>query len=405
MTTREAVLADAFNSLLEILKRHELDGEAAAVAEAQSNATSAMPALARPPPSARAGALSRAEGAARHDAASEAEQLVEAAREVAAHEVAAHAVAARELAAISDERATSLTSYELGSELGLGRFSRVVRARERGGGGREVAIKLVDASQLPGLALEVKLLRRLDGRSAHIVRLLRVIALPDGAALVQELLGGGELFDQLLRQGALKERVAAPLFAQAVRAVGELHALGIVHCDVKAENLVYVAPPVGGRPGVLKLIDFGYAAEWSAERPLSGLTGTLQYAAPEVLSWHADRAGAPYGPPADLWSLGVLLFVMLSAALPFNNDDEDEVVRAVTAGDFAFAPKASWKKVTPQAVDVVSRLLRVRPEARATLAELRAHAWIVDAPPAAAAPVTRRASFGNLLSRRSSRGS
>ena len=345
-----------------------------------------MPALARPPPSARAGALSRAEGAARHDAASEAEQLAE---------------AARELAAIADERATSLAaSYELGSELGLGRFSRVVRARERGGGGREVAIKLVDASQLPGLALEVKLLRRLDGRSSHIVRLLRVIALPDGAALVQELLGGGELFDQLLRHGALKERVAAPLFAQAVRAVGELHALGIVHCDVKAENLVYVAPPVGGRPGVLKLIDFGYAAEWSAERPLSGLTGTLQYAAPEVLSWHADRAGAPYGPPADLWSLGVLLFVMLSAALPFNNDDEDEVVRAVTAGEFAFAPKASWKKVTPKAVDVVSRLLRVRPEARATLAELRAHAWIRDT---AAAPVTRRASFGSLLSRRASR--
>ena len=104
--------------------------------------------------------------------------------------------------------------------------------------------------------------------------------------------------------------------------------------------------------------------------------------------------------------LGVLLFAMLSASLPFNSDDEDEVVRAVTAGDFAFAPKASWKKVTPQAVDVVSRLLRVRPEARATLAELRAHAWIralVDAPPTAAAPVTRRASFGNLLSRRASR--
>jgi len=380
---RDAVLADAFNSLLEILSRHELEGEAAAVDDAQSCATSAMPALARPPPSAR------------RDAASEAVQLAEADVEQ---------LAAREVAAIADERATSLTSYELGVELGLGRFSRVVRARERDGG-REVAIKLVDASQLPGLALEVKLLRRLDGRSSHIVQLLRVIALPDGAALVQELLGGGELFDQLLRQGALKERVAAPLFAQAVRAVGELHALGIVHCDVKAENLVYAAPPVGSRPGVLKLIDFGYAAEWSAERPLSGLTGTLQYAAPEVLSWHADRVGAPYGPPADLWSLGVLLFVMLSATLPFNNDDEDEVVRAVTAGDFAFAPKASWKKVTPQAVDVVSRLLRVRPEARATLAELRAHAWICDAPPTAAAPVTRRASFGNLLSRRSSRGS
>ena len=385
MTTRDAVLADAFNSLLEILSRHELDGEAAAVADAQSRATLAMPALARPSPSARADALSRAEGAVRHDAASEAEQL---------------ASASHEVAAIADERATSLASYELGTELGLGRFSRVVRARERGDGGREVAIKLVDASQLHGLALEVKLLRRLDGRSEHIVRLLRVIALPDGAALVQELLGGGELFGQLLRHGALKERVAAPLFAQAVRAVGELHALGIVHCDVKAENLVYVAPPVAGRPGVLKLIDFGYAAEWSAERPLSGLTGTLQYAAPEVLSWHADRAGAPYGPPADLWSLGVLLFVMLSASLPFNNDDEDEVVRAVTAGDFAFAPKASWKKVTPKAVDVVSRLLRVRPEARATLAELRAHAWIRDT---AAAPVTRRASFGNLLSRRASR--
>ena len=96
MTARDAVLADAFNSLLEILSRHELEGEAAAVTDAQSRATSAMPALARPPPSAR------------RDAASEAVQLAEADVEQ---------LAAREVAAIADERATSLTSYELGVEL------------------------------------------------------------------------------------------------------------------------------------------------------------------------------------------------------------------------------------------------------------------------------------------------
>ena len=117
MTARDAVLADAFNSLLEILSRHELDGEAA-VADAQSRG--AMPALARRQCRRRAARMPAAAATAGGfaDSASEAEQLAEAAHEVAA---------------IADERATSLTSYELGSELGLGRFSRVVRARERGG--------------------------------------------------------------------------------------------------------------------------------------------------------------------------------------------------------------------------------------------------------------------------------
>ena len=263
--------------------------------------------------------------------------------------------------------------------------------------GAVVAIKNFKKSDIKseveqkGIEREIKIMKAANHQ--HVIRLYEVIDSPTNYYLVMECAPNGDLGAHLEKVRRLGEADAAKFLVQTASAVAHCHGRGVVHRDLKPENLL-----LDGNMDI-KLTDFGLSALVKPGVLLKVPCGTPAYSAPELISRQ------PYdGTRADVWSLGVLLFAMLSAALPFNNDDEDEVVRAVTAGDFAFAPKASWKKVTPQAIDVVSRLLRVRPEARATLAELRAHAWIrdVDAPPAAA-PVTRRASFGNLLSRRSSR--
>ena len=283
-------------------------------------------------------------------------------------------------------------------ELGTGAFSRVILATSNEG--TKVAVKCISKNgelkqeDIDSLHEEVAVLRSVD--HPNIVKLYDFFDEKRYYYMAIELMEGGELFERIVKKTFYNEMDARGLVRILLDALAYLHHRGIVHRDLKPENLL-----LDGNMDI-KLTDFGLSALVKPGVLLKVPCGTPAYSAPELISRQ------PYdGTRADVWSLGVLLFVMLSAALPFNNDDEDEVVRAVTAGDFAFAPKASWKKVTPQAIDVVSRLLRVRPEARATLAELRAHAWIRDLVDArtAAAPVTRRASFGNLLSRRASRGS
>jgi calcium/calmodulin-dependent protein kinase I len=268
--------------------------------------------------------------------------------------------------------------YTLGGELGRGRFSEVLKAvhlKEK----VDYAIKVVengdltDEENLEALETEIKILRELN--HPHIVQLKEVVATADNTYIVMELLSGGELFNRIVEKGSYPEEEAAELFAQILLSVEYLHSKNIVHRDVKPENILYTAE--GGR--AIKLIDFGYAGMWAADSPLTGLCGTPDYVAPEVLTWYEDDDnGTPYGKGSDLWSLGVLLYVILSGCSPFSADEEEALLAQVSEAKYEFYD-SEWKAISAPAKDLISKLLVVDPATRLTMEACLAHPWLAGA--------------------------
>lgn len=292
-----------------------------------------------------------------------------------------------ELAAKTDERIKSLADvkvddiakiYQLGDELGRGRFSVVQAATHKKEGAR-YAVKVVenesltDEENLEALETEIKILRQLQ--HPHIVQLKEVVTTADNTYIVMELLSGGELFNRIVDKGCYPENEAAELFAQICVSIDYLHGLDIVHRDVKPENILFVS----SESSDMKLIDFGYAGLWRPDKQLTGLCGTPDYVAPEVLTWYDDDDnGTPYGKGSDLWSLGVLLYVILSGCSPFSADEEEQLLKQVAEAKYEFFEN-EWKNISAEAKDIISRLLVVDPAKRLTMAELLEHAWVKDA--------------------------
>mmetsp|Transcript_13511 Transcript_13511/g.44109 ORF Transcript_13511/g.44109 Transcript_13511/m.44109 type:complete len:219 (+) Transcript_13511:613-1269(+) len=154
-----------------------------------------------------------------------------------------------------------------------------------------------------------------------------------------------------------------------------LHDQNIVHRDIKPENILYTK--AGGND--IKLIDFGYAGLWSENKPLTGLCGTPDYVAPEVLTWYDDdEQGTPYGKGSDLWSMGVLLYVILSGCSPFSADEEEELLQQVAEAKYEFF-EAEWKGVSENAKDLVRKLLVVDPIVRLNIEQVLEHSFLKDA--------------------------
>ena len=235
--------------------------------------------------------------------------------------------------------------YECGATLGEGRFSRVLCAHRKGCAGdaarheyalKEIALSVLeeDEEAREMLEAEVAALRRAAEHAelhTRVVRLHEVICTEADMWLVMDRVVGDELFNVVERDGPLAPPVVCALMGQLTGALERLHAIGVVHRDIKPENLM-VEGVRGGRNVAadltavrLVLIDFGYAAivdDVDGAASLSGVAGSPEYAAPEVLSWleaeiGGDEANAtPYGPVCDVWSCGVTAYVLLCAALP-----------------------------------------------------------------------------------------
>jgi len=270
------------------------------------------------------------------------------------------------------------TFYAMGDELGRGRFSVVQRAKHKQEN-VSYAIKVVvneslsDEENLEALETEIKILRQL--RHPYIVSLKEVVTTPSDTYIVMELLSGGELFNRIVDKGSFPEKEAAQLFAQILLSMEYLHSLHIVHRDVKPENILYVESDKDD----IKLIDFGYAGLWTPERPLTGLCGTPDYVAPEVLTWYDDdENGTAYGTGSDLWSLGVLLYVILSGCSPFSADEEEQLLKQVAEAKYEFFEN-EWKDTSQSCKDLISRLLVVDPAARMTMEQVLEHPWLKEA--------------------------
>ncbi len=186
--------------------------------------------------------------------------------------------------------------------------------------GMRCAIKKIAKASTPQLTREIHHHRRLH--HPHIVHLHEIIATENNIWLVSELCPGGELFDYLVERGRILEGEARRIFGELCTAVGWLHRQGIVHRDLKLENVL-----LDGELGV-KLGDLGFAREYQKGRLMETFCGTTGYASPEMLACKKYL-----GVETDIWSLGIILYTLLCGGLPFDDDDErvmkDLIIRGV----------------------------------------------------------------------------
>ena len=201
-----------------------------------------------------------------------------------------------------------------------------------------------------------------------------------GEATLQTYLVGGDR-ERLARALGGDDPLDVPrrVLHDVLEGLAHAHACGIAHRDVKPENLMVTEGSDGAAAAHLTLIDFGYAGMWAADSPLTGLCGTPDYEAPEVLTWYEDDDnGTPYGKGSDLWSLGVLLYVILSGCSPFSADEEEALLAQVSEAKYEVYD-SEWKAISAPAKDLISKLLVVDPATRLTMEACLAHPWLAGA--------------------------
>jgi tRNA A-37 threonylcarbamoyl transferase component Bud32 len=189
--------------------------------------------------------------------------------------------------------------------------------------------------------------------------------------LVMELLSGGDLLQCILEGGCFSEAMARRLFRELCDAVKYLHVNSIVHRDLKPENILLTTKD--RRNMSLKIADFGLARMNMKSNDCKTFCGTPHYFAPEVINSFRDKADASagYGKQADLWSLGVILYIMLSGMPPF---EEDGLYEQILEGRYEFDVR-EWTTVSPEAKELVRRLMTVNPKDRLKIAEACEHRW------------------------------
>ncbi|KAM9707330.1 MAP/microtubule affinity-regulating kinase 3a isoform 22-T22 [Menidia menidia] len=244
-------------------------------------------------------------------------------------------------------------NYRLLKTIGKGNFAKVKLARHIPTG-REVAIKIIDKTQLNPNSLqklfrEVRIMKILN--HPNIVKLFEVIETERTLYLVMEYASGGEVFDYLVAHGRMKEKEARAKFRQIVSAVQYCHQKHIVHRDLKAENLLLDADMN------IKIADFGFSNEFTMGNKLDTFCGSPPYAAPELFQ------GKKYdGPEVDVWSLGVILYTLVSGSLPFDGQNLKELRERVLRGKYRIPFYMST-----DCENLLKRFLVLNPAKRGTL--------------------------------------
>lgn len=212
------------------------------------------------------------------------------------------------------------------------------------------------------LEAEVEIFLSLD--HPHVARLLDVYEDETHIHMVMECMDGGELLDRLRARQRYTDEQSKHAIWQILLAVNYLHGRKIVHKDLKLQNFLYQSPEPSE---TLKLIDFGFSQVWvQSDKEMNRCVGTLAYSAPEVLKQR-------YTSQCDLWSIGVILFVLLVGHMPFGGD-ETAMTEAIGSGKMKWHA-ASWKDVHDDSIDLVKSLLRVDPDARPTAQQALEHKW------------------------------
>jgi calcium-dependent protein kinase len=253
--------------------------------------------------------------------------------------------------------------------LGKGAFGTVYEVEDYRSG-EHFAVKQISKAKL-SCAEDVEDVRRemqvleLVGDHANIAALKQTFEDRDYVYFILELCKGGELFDRIVAEGTFSEKKAAAYFSLMVEVIHHCHQLGVIHRDIKPENFLLTTK---GEDAELKAADFGLCTYFKITEVFSSIVGSAYYVAPEVLRRH-------YTWHADMWSLGVILYILLSGMPPFYGDTEEAIFKMILRGqvDLKTPP---WPSISAPAKDLVLKLLNRDPSARLTAQQALEHPWL-----------------------------
>ncbi|KAM6571440.1 hypothetical protein CsatA_015520 [Cannabis sativa] len=259
--------------------------------------------------------------------------------------------------------------YNLGHKLGNGQFGTTFLCVEKTTG-KEYACKslakrkLLTEDDVDDVKREIQIMHHLAG-SSNVVSIKGAYEDAVAVHVVMELCSGGELFDRIVKRGHYTERKAAQLTKTIVGVVEACHSLGVMHRDLKPENFLFVNDH---EDSPLKAIDFGLSVFFKPGETFSDVVGSPFYLAPEILQRH-------YGPEADIWSVGVIVYILLCGVPPFWGETEHEIFEEVLHGDLDFSSDP-WPSISESAKDLVKRMLVRDPKKRITAHEVLCHPWV-----------------------------
>jgi len=263
--------------------------------------------------------------------------------------------------------------YEIIKEIGSGGFSRCLQVKNKNTGllfaCKELPKK--NLSDYEGLMREVNLMIKLD--HPNIIKLYEVYENEKNIYLIMELCTGGELFDRIVENTEngvqFTEKQAADLFKQMMSAINYCHKNGIVHRDLKPENLLYLNKDDNSP---IKVIDFGMSKRFDSKNFMSEKVGTAYYISPEVLQGKYDEK-------CDIWSAGVILYIIICGYPCFNGEDDDEIFAAIQKGKIAF-PSPEWDDISNDAKELIKKMC-CSPSKRLTAEQVLKETWVKDNAP------------------------
>ena len=263
-----------------------------------------------------------------------------------------------------------LDIYEVKNKLGSGKFGLVKLGIDKKTG-QKVAIKIMkkstmDSSDLELVRTEIEILKICQ--HPNIIRLYNVFENADYLYIIMEYCSGGDLFSYLEnRSFRVSEKRASTIIHKMSTAVYYMHSFGVAHRDLKPENVLMTSDDDDGD---IRILDFGLSKILGPYEKCDEPYGTLTYCAPEII------VDEPYSKAVDLWSLGIMSYLMVSGKLPFNSEDENEIARQVVYDEPDYIRNTIWKSITPECKDFIKRLLEKDQYKRMTIKQLLEHKWI-----------------------------
>nr|CAN67710.1 hypothetical protein VITISV_040687 [Vitis vinifera] len=259
--------------------------------------------------------------------------------------------------------------FILGRKLGQGQFGTtflcVQKATRKEYACKSIAKrKLLTDEDVEDVRREIQIMHHLAGHP-NVISIEGAYEDAVAVHVVMELCKGGELFDRIIQHGHYTERKAAELTRTIVGVVEACHSLGVMHRDLKPENFLLVNEE---EDSLLKTIDFGLSVFFKPGEKFTDVVGSPYYVAPEVLRKR-------YGPEADVWSAGVILYILLSGVPPFWAETEQGIFEQVLHGDLDFSSDP-WPSISESAKDLVRRMLVRDPRRRLTAHEVLCHPWV-----------------------------